>query len=86
MYSLRYTKKALKALKKMPPKEKKTIERGLDAIRHDPRSKGKALKAGLTGSWRYRFGSYRAVCDIKDDELVVVVIKADHRSRVYRVE
>lgn len=50
----------------------------------NPREKGKALSANLAGSWRYRIGSYRVLCEIKDGELVVLVFEIAHRSQVYR--
>ena len=50
----------------------------------DPRSRGKALTGHLAGLWRYRVGDYRILCDIEDDELVVLVVDTEHRSKVYR--
>jgi mRNA interferase RelE/StbE len=29
-------------------------------------------------------GDYRMICDIQDDELVVLVLQVAHRSQVYR--
>jgi len=48
------------------------------------REKGKALSANLAGSWRYRIGNYRVLCEIKDDELIVLAFEVAHRSKVYR--
>lgn len=48
------------------------------------REKGKALSANLAGSWRYRIGNYRVLCEIKDGELVALVFEIAHRSQVYR--
>ena len=45
----------------------------------DPRDAGKAL----TGNWRYRVGDYRVVCEIRDNELVIVAVLIGHRSEVY---
>lgn len=36
------------------------------------------------GLWRYQVGDYRVICDIRDETLVVVVVKVGHRSQVYR--
>ena len=43
-----------------------------------------AYSGPLVGYWKKRIGDYRLVCDIKDRELVVLVIKVGHRSKVYR--
>ncbi|MFR5829321.1 MAG: type II toxin-antitoxin system RelE family toxin [Adlercreutzia equolifaciens] len=37
-----------------------------------------------SGIWRYRVGDYRILCDIKDDELVVLALEVGHRREVYR--
>lgn len=49
----------------------------------DPRALGKALVGDHKGKWRYRIGDYRLVCEINDDELVILAITVGHRSSVY---
>jgi len=44
---------------------------------------GKALSVNLRGFWRYRIGDYRVVCDLRENELIVLVVKVGHRSKVY---
>ena len=34
--------------------------------------------------WRYRLGDYRLICELREDVLVVLVLRVGHRSRVYR--
>jgi mRNA interferase RelE/StbE len=50
----------------------------------NPRSLGKALKGPLGDFWKYRVGDYRVVCDIRDREIMVLVVRVRHRSKVYR--
>lgn len=50
----------------------------------EPRQRGKGMAANLAGLWRYRVGDYRLICDIQDDEMVVLVLQVAHRSEVYR--
>ncbi len=49
----------------------------------DPRAFGKPLRGGLHGLWRYRVRDYRLICELRDRELIVVLVKAGHRSDVY---
>ncbi len=49
----------------------------------DPRRLGKALAGKLKGFWRYRIGDYRAICELRDHELIVLVLKIGHRKEVY---
>lgn len=50
----------------------------------DPRRFGKLLKANLVGLWRYRVGDYRIICQIKDGEMIVLVVAVGHRRDIYR--
>lgn len=49
----------------------------------NPRAKGKGLTANRTGQWRYRVGDYRVICDIIDDELIVLAVTVGHRRDIY---
>lgn len=50
----------------------------------NPRALGKPLRGALREYWRYRIGDYRAVCEIRDQSVVIVVVHVDHRKDVYR--
>ena len=50
----------------------------------DPRRFGKALKHELQGLWRYRIGDYRVVCQIQDEQLIVLALSVGHRRNIYR--
>ena len=51
----------------------------------DPRSVGEPLTGSQLGNfWRYRTGNYRIICDIKDKQLTVLVIRFGHRSKIYK--
>ena len=50
----------------------------------DPRHWGEALKGEMGGFWRYRIGDFRVICEIKDDELVVLALSVGHRREIYR--
>jgi len=76
----------LKELKKLGRQAQRDIIAYLDervAGDGDPRRFGKGLKADLAGLWRYRVGDYRILCQIKDRELLVLVVAVGHRRDVY---
>ena len=82
----RFDERALKDLKKLGRPAQAEIVAYLDdrvAGEADPRRFGKALKADLAGLWRYRVGSYRVLCQIRDKELLVLVVTVGHRKNVY---
>ncbi len=85
-WTIRFSKKADKALGKIDKQVAKKIISELETISQldDPRVKGKALTGNLRGLWRYRVGDYRIICNIEDSILVVLVIDIAHRSKIYR--
>ena len=50
----------------------------------NPREHGKGLTANLSGLWRYRIGDYRLICNIQDNELVILALTVGHRSEIYK--
>jgi mRNA interferase RelE/StbE len=82
----RFDERALKELKKLGRQAQLDILAYLDervAGIADPRRFGKGLKADLAGLWRYRVGDFRILCQIKDGELLVLVVAVGHRKDVY---
>ncbi|MFA5607450.1 MAG: type II toxin-antitoxin system RelE/ParE family toxin [Leucobacter sp.] len=75
-----------KWLRKSDPQVAKRIRDVLRAIGslENPRDRGKMLTGNLAGLWRYRVGDYRIICDILDEELVVLALDVDKRDSIYR--
>ena len=82
---IEYSEKVRKKLKKLDNSIKARIFNYMDEVGElsDPRSRGKALTANLSGLWRYRVGKYRLVCKIIDSELVILVVDIAHRKEIY---
>jgi len=79
---------ARKGLKKIGAAEAKRILKFLhERIQpmEDPRSIGESLKGSrLGGLWRYRTGDYRILCDIQDEQIIILVVMIGHRREVYK--
>lgn len=55
------------------------------AVLDDPRSIGAALKGSELGEfWKYRVGDWRVICQIRDKEILIVVVRLGNRREVYR--
>lgn len=86
VWTINYSDRALKSLRKM---DKQTARRIVDfmdlriAVAADPRQSGKPLKGELGEFWRYRVGDYRILCEIRDDELVILAATIGHRREIY---
>ena len=50
----------------------------------EPKRLAKTLAGPLRGLWRLRIGDYRAICDIQEGKLLVLVLEGGHRGDVYR--
>ena len=85
-YSVKYKESALKKLNKLdaPVREriKKWIDTNLDGC-ENPRLHGKALSGEWHGYWRYHVGDYRIIAQIKDEKVIIVVVKVDRRDEIY---
>ena len=86
-YSLRYDEKALKQLKKMDRSVQKLITSWIEKNLIDtenPRLHGKGLSGDKSGYWRYRVGDYRILADIRDDEIIIIIVEIGHRREIYK--
>lgn len=61
----------------------KDMKKKLDYI-SNPRQFGKSLSGEFKGLWRYRIGNYRIICNIIDNELIIVAIQIGHRKGIYK--
>ena len=84
-WTLEYDRDALKALKKLDKTVASKILNYLESVAalDDPRIKGKSLTGNLAGLWRYRIGDYRVICDLHDDQFIIVALDLGHRSGIY---
>ncbi|MCP4044733.1 MAG: type II toxin-antitoxin system RelE/ParE family toxin [Gammaproteobacteria bacterium] len=86
-WKIKFDSRVEKSLKKLDRKQLQRIRQFLDkriANSDNPRQFGKALTGELSSYWRYRVGNYRILCEIQDQEIIILVIEIDHRSRIYR--
>ena len=85
MFTLRFAKPALKALLKMPAGIGKRIRAELDAVAADPSTyRGDWKRLQGSDLWRLRVGDWRAICDVRDGELVLLVVKIAPRGDAYK--
>ncbi|MEX2633353.1 MAG: type II toxin-antitoxin system RelE/ParE family toxin [Balneolales bacterium] len=76
-------RKAQKTLKKIPDPYKTNIIQAIDHLAHESRPDGCTKLKGSSNLWRIRVNTYRIVYQIKDDQLIILVIRIGHRGDVY---
>lgn len=72
-----------KDLRRIPKTEVARILKRIQTLAVEPRSPG-AEKLSGQEKYRLRQDVYRIIYEIKDEELVVVVVKVGHRRNVYK--
>ncbi len=85
-YSIIFDKNVDKQLKKIDITQQKIIINWISKNLEDtenPRIHGKPLKGNLKEYWRYKIGDYRVIADIKDDEILIIIIEIGHRKNIY---
>jgi mRNA interferase RelE/StbE len=74
---------AVRSIRKLPPEAKRRIQAVIELLADDPRPPA-AKKLTGRPEWRVRTGDYRVLYRIQDEILLVVVVDAGHRRKIYR--
>ncbi|MFA5346448.1 MAG: type II toxin-antitoxin system RelE/ParE family toxin [Candidatus Omnitrophota bacterium] len=84
MYKVAYLDSIEEDLKKLDKGiVKKILSRIETYLAQDPKGLGKQLKGDFQGYWRYRWGDYRVIYRIAEQEILIIVLRISHRKEVY---
>lgn len=84
-YTVELTSSAEKALRKLDKPIRRRVLTALDQLALQPRPPGCKKLSGGSERWRIRAARHwRIIYEIRDTELLVLVIDIDHRSAVYK--
>lgn len=82
-YSLSFKKSVAKDLRNIPNTDVKRILKCIETLCKNPRAEV-CIKLSAQERYRVRQGVYRIIYEIKDTELIILVVKVAHRSVVYK--
>lgn len=82
-YEICFRHSVSKDLRRLPRREVARILEAITALANDPRPPG-VEKLSASEKYRIRCGRYRVLYEIRDDSLIVTVVKVAHRRHVYR--
>lgn len=76
---------AQRDLAALPLRERRRIDERIGALAGNPRPPGTvALHGRQHGLYRLRVGDYRIVYQVRDEVLLVLIVRVRHRREVYR--
>lgn len=82
-YSLQIKESAAKEIRALPKGDRVRVVTAIDKLRMNPHQ-GAQLKGSSTGLRRIRVGTYRVIFEVKNEVLIVLVLRVGHRKDVYR--
>jgi mRNA interferase RelE/StbE len=82
-HEVRLAPAAVRQVRKLDPPGRRRVQAAIDLLAEDPRPPGARQLVGGAGEWRVRTGDFRIIYDIRDRELLVLVVKVGHRRDVY---
>jgi mRNA interferase RelE/StbE len=83
-YRVEILDSALRQLEKLPRDQRDRIREHIRELATNPRPHGSIKLKGEDDLYRIRVGDYRVIYTIRDDELIVLVLRVGHRREVYR--
>ena len=84
LYRIEWLPVARRQLRKLPRGAAERVFSLVDALAENPRPEGCRKLAGHDARFRVRSGDYRAIYEVRDRVLVVLVVTVGHRRDVYR--
>jgi mRNA interferase RelE/StbE len=81
-YNIVLAETAQRFLNKCDKDLKERIIKKIILLKENPQL-GKPLVGRLSGWWSLRIGDYRVIYQVKNNELIIVVIRIGHRKNVY---
>lgn len=83
-YRIEFTPAADRDFRRLPRDIQTRLRPKIDALGENPRPRGGEALASEEGLYRIRVGDYRIVYQIRDQVLVVVLVRIRHRREAYR--
>jgi mRNA interferase RelE/StbE len=82
-HSVEFAPLARRQMKRLPREIQMRIIERVEELASNPRPAGVKKLVSEDNLYRVRVGEYRAVYQIRDRELVVLIVKVGHRREVY---
>ncbi len=84
-YRIEVTPRAQKDLKALPVRERQRVADQIDALQTDPRPPDCKKLKGKEDFFRIRAGDYRVVYLVKDEVLLILIVRVGDRKEIYEI-
>lgn len=85
MYRLLFTKQAQRTLQKLPRDKSAAIINRLERIARDPHAQdNNVTKLQNRPGYRLRAGDWRVIYEVRNDQLIILVLRIAPRGEAYR--
>ncbi len=84
-YKIVYDINLDKVLARIPKRDAKFIKEKIELLADDPRPYG-SIKLFGKELYRIRYGNYRVIYNINDNQLIVIVVTIGSRKDVYKIK
>ena len=83
-YTIELRPAALRDLKRLPKEVLDRVSKKVNSLADNPRPPGVEKLSGSEDSYRVRVGDYRMLYGIRDEVLLVIMVRVRHRREAYR--
>ena len=84
VYTIKFKPAAARKLLKFPKPIQVKLARKIDSLTINPYPQGTKKLKGSDDLHRLRVGDYRIIYQVKNDQLLILVVKIGHRKEIYR--
>ncbi|MBI3258291.1 MAG: type II toxin-antitoxin system RelE/ParE family toxin [Ignavibacteriae bacterium] len=84
-YKIQIAESAEKSLAKIPKRDRSKIIEKIESLKEDSRPTGyiKLKGSSKVALYRIRYGDYRMVYTVKDENLIILILEIGNRKEVY---
>ncbi len=83
MYHIKFSRPAEKDYKKLPREIAERVDKAIKPLADEPRP-ANCKKLQNSHFYRIRVGDYRILYEIKEDTVIILVLRIRHRKEVYK--
>lgn len=82
-YSVKIAPAAKRQLHKFDPQVRRRVQAAIDLLETNPRPPKAIQLVGVAGEWRVLTDDYRIIYEIRENQLILPVLRVGYRREIY---